>query len=138
MKRFSHGIFENENVSVDLTPLIDIVFVILMAFMIAVPLLRLESISLASATKEQPALGKEQQTAIIIKVFADLSIQLNDQPVSLQNLQAQLAVLHQKYPHTIPLLLQDGDTPFRHYQRIKSTIESAGFRELHIALQATT
>ena len=35
----------------------------------------------------------------------------------------------------IPLLLQDGDTTFKLYQEIKSTIEEAGFQELHIALK---
>lgn len=137
MKRFSYDSLGDEDASVNLTPLIDIVFVILMAFMIAVPLLRLDSISLASSSQDNPPLGKEQQTPIVIKVFADHSIQLNDQLISLSELQSQLGVLHQQHPHVVPLLLQDGDTPFRYYQTIKSTIESAGFRELHIALQST-
>ena len=49
MKRFFHEDLE-EDPNVNLTPLIDIVFVILMAFMIAMPLIKIDSISLAPGT----------------------------------------------------------------------------------------
>lgn len=126
-----------EEASVNLTPLIDIVFVILMAFMIAVPLLRLDAIALAVGSSNKPVLEKEQLSSIVIKVFIDKSITLNDQTVSLQELKTQLTLLHQQYPQETPLLLQDGDIPFRYYQDIKSTVEASGFHELHIALQPT-
>lgn len=135
--KYVHYEDSEEDVSVNLTPLIDIVFVILMAFMIAVPLLRLDSIALAMSSSDKPVLEKEQLSSIVIKVFIDKSITLNDQTVSLQELKTQLTLLYQQYPQVTPLLLQDGDIPFRYYQDIKSTVEASGFHELHIALQPT-
>ncbi|SYX09433.1 biopolymer transport protein ExbD,protein TolR,Biopolymer transport protein ExbD/TolR [Chlamydia poikilotherma] len=125
-----------EDPNVNLTPLIDIVFVILMAFMIAMPLIRLDSIALAPGTKEHKVLGKDDELPITIKVLADNTITLNDQVLSLMELKTQLTLLYQRYPNRVPLLLQDGDTPFRLYQEVKTTIESAGFHELHIALKS--
>ncbi|WP_348663401.1 ExbD/TolR family protein [Chlamydia vaughanii] len=135
MKR---SIFEEaeEDPSVNLTPLIDIVFVILMAFMIAMPLIRLDSIALAPGTKNHKVLGKDEELPTTIKVLADHTITLNDKPLSLRELKTQLTLLHQQHPSRVPLLLQDGDTPFKLYQEVKTTIESAGFHELHIALKS--
>ncbi|EPP34804.1 biopolymer transport ExbD/TolR family protein [Chlamydia ibidis] len=124
-----------EDPTVNLTPLIDIVFVILMAFMIAMPMIRLDSIALAPGAKDHKVLGKDEDAPTLIKIFADKTIALNDHKMSLKELQTQLSLLHKQYPHRVPVLLQDGDTPFRLYQEVKIIIESAGFHELHVALQ---
>lgn len=125
-----------EESSVNLTPLIDIVFVILMAFMITMPLLRLDSIALAPGTQKHEIFEKKEELPTTIKVFADCTITLNDQALALGELKAQLTRLYQQNPHRIPLLLQDGNTPFKVYQEVKATVESAGFPELHIALKS--
>ncbi|BAE80812.1 energy transducer [Chlamydia felis Fe/C-56] len=125
-----------EDPSVNLTPLIDIVFVILMAFMIAMPLIRLDSIALAPGAENHKVLGENNEPQTIIKVFADRTITLNDRALSLGELKTQLSLLHQQHPNRVPLLLQDGETPFKLYQEVKTTIESAGFHELHIALKS--
>ncbi|EPP36188.1 hypothetical protein BOKEGFJH_00731 [Chlamydia avium] len=125
-----------EESNVNLTPLIDIVFVILMAFMITMPLIRLDSITLAPGTEKHEALEKDETSTTVIKVFADCTISLNDQILSLRELKTQLTLLHQQYPQRIPLLLQDGNTPFKVYQEVKAIVESAGFHELHIALKS--
>lgn len=54
MKRFVYEDLE-EDPSVNLTPLIDIVFVILMAFMIAMPLIKIDRISLATGSSSHQA-----------------------------------------------------------------------------------
>lgn len=134
MKRFLHEDLE-EDPSVNLTPLIDIVFVILMAFMIAMPLIKIDTISLAKGTSSHQPLNQQESKPAEIKVFRNHTITLNDVPISLQELRSQLLVIHTQHPLTIPLLLQDGDTAFKLYQEIKSIIEEAGFQELHIALK---
>ncbi|ANH78585.1 ExbD/TolR family protein [Candidatus Chlamydia sanziniae] len=135
MKRYSVEEVEEEP-TVNLTPLIDIVFVILMAFIIAVPLIRLDSIALAPGSQEQERITDQENKTIVIKVFADNSVTLNDAWVSLQDLSPQLSLLYKQYPNHVPLLLQDGDTTFKVYQKIKMAVEAAGFHELHVALQS--
>ncbi|ADH18306.1 ExbD/TolR family protein [Chlamydia trachomatis] len=134
MKRFVYEDLE-EDPSVSLTPLIDIVFVILMAFMIAMPLIKIDRISLATGSSSHQAFKKQESQQAEIKVFRNHTITLNDLPMSLQELRSQLTVIHAQHPNIVPLLLQDGDTAFKLYQEIKSTIEEAGFQELHVALK---
>ncbi|AAD18922.1 ExbD [Chlamydia pneumoniae TW-183] len=131
--RFTEEI--EEEPLVNLTPLIDIVFVILMAFIVAVPLIKLDSIALAPGTQEQEVLSSENDSIAVIKVFADHSLTLNEHPITLQELTVRLTLLHKAYPEKTPLLLQDGETSFRTYQNVKNAIEAAGFHELHVALQ---
>ncbi|MBQ8498909.1 biopolymer transporter ExbD [Chlamydia sp.] len=134
MKRFFYE-DQEEDPSVNLTPLIDIVFVILMAFMIAMPLIKIDTLSLAPGSSSHQSLDQQSSSRAEIKVFRNYTITLNDSPLSIQELRSQLAIIHTQYPNTVPLLLQDGDTTFKLYQEIKSTIEEAGFQELHIALK---
>ncbi|SPN73898.1 biopolymer transport protein ExbD,protein TolR,Biopolymer transport protein ExbD/TolR [Chlamydia serpentis] len=124
-----------EEPTVNLTPLIDIVFVILMAFIITVPLIKLDSIALAPGTQNQELLNDQEASTAVIKVLADHSLTLNDHPVTLEDLTQQLTLFHKTHPEYTPLLLQDGRTTFRTYQQVKHAIEAAGFHELHVALQ---
>lgn len=121
-----------EEPAVNLTPLIDIVFVILMAFMVAMPLIRIDQIMLAPGSQEMVSLS--QDVPVTIKVFADHSIVLNGEKITLSQLKERLVYLRQHYPQHVPLLLQDGETSFKLYQEIKMTVEAAGFHELQIAL----
>ncbi|ETR79544.1 Biopolymer transport protein ExbD/TolR, partial [Chlamydia pneumoniae B21] len=90
--RFTEEI--EEEPLVNLTPLIDIVFVILMAFIVAVPLIKLDSIALAPGTQEQEVLSSENDSIAVIKVFADHSLTLNEHPITLQELTVRLTLLH--------------------------------------------
>ncbi|MEG0037176.1 MAG: biopolymer transporter ExbD [Victivallaceae bacterium] len=117
---------------INLTPLIDVVFVILMAFMVIMPLIGLDTISLADTQKESVIQTPDQ--GLIIKVFADNRILLNDREMSLAELTSSLIENRKIRPEIIPLLLQDGNSSFRIYQSVKEAAEQAGFSKLNIAL----
>lgn len=120
--------------TVDLTPLIDVVFVILMTFVIAVPMISLDHVQLAPGTTQHPQTLSETPR-ITIKVRADHSVEINDQLIPDNQLPDVMRKLYQQYPREIPLLLQDQNSLFKQYQQIKSLAEQAGFQHIHVALQ---
>lgn len=126
-----------DDIEINLTPLIDVVFVILIMFIVVAPLLEKEEISLAPAPsiskKEADAIA--QQSPIVIHVRADQSIQLNHATVSMDQLKQALLVSHSSYPEAHPQLFQDEKASFGIYQKVKNAVAEAGFETLDVLLQ---
>ena len=126
-----------EEAHVNLTPLIDVVFVVLIIFIIIAPMLELDRVQLASsARKEQrdTAVAPEN-SPIAIHVRADNSIWLNSRAVSPKELLGLLKEAHDKYPLKIPQLFHDRKAYFESYQTVKNAVECAGFEQLDVILQ---
>lgn len=128
---------EGEEPAVNLTPLIDVVFVILIMFIVVAPMLELENIELAAASASPQAthaLTKEQ-SPVNIQVFADDKIQINKMQVSPERLGDLLLEAKKLYPTVIPQLYYDKRATFGTYQTVKNAVEFAGFEELDLVLQ---
>lgn len=120
---------------INLTPLIDVVFVILISFMVVAPLLDLDNIELAGGIE-----GHEQTTAdadkspIRIHVYQDNSLRLNEQKLLLPQLKSTLAKMHTQLPGAKPLIFHDRRAHFGTYQEVKNAVEIAGFEEMDVVL----
>lgn len=122
-----------EEPSLNLTPLIDVVFVILIMFIIIAPLLESDRIDLASAPSlEAATLNK---SPITIQVDATDHIFLNAQLMNLSDLSGALQVAKQRHPDAHPQIFHDKKATFGTYQSIKNLIEHAGFSEMEVILK---
>ncbi|WP_213358232.1 ExbD/TolR family protein [Chlamydiifrater phoenicopteri] len=135
MKRFLFTSKEDKEPSVDLTPLIDVVFVILMTFMVSVPFIRLDSIALSPSTTKNTSTPEQKLPEIILRVSAEGAVTVNDQPADIHSLSLKLKSLKQQHPLAIPLLLHDEKASFGTYRKIKDQVEAVGFKDLHVALR---
>jgi biopolymer transport protein ExbD len=120
---------------VNLTPLIDVVFVVLISFMLLAPMLDLDSIQLAPGgeTSKKEALQKESQLSISIR--ADNSIWFQGRPTNLKELAKVLSLEKKRRPNEIPQLIPDASSHFQTYQEVKNILESCGFEQLDIILR---
>lgn len=132
--RFESETGYNEN-PIDLTPLIDVVFVVLITFMVIAPLLSLESINLSQSGSPQKKELSAPDVPVTIKLFEGGQVKINDQAVSISGLEACLKGLKQKHPETTPLLLSDKKAHFGAYIKVKGALEKVGFEKLHIAVE---
>jgi biopolymer transport protein ExbD len=133
-------IIESEEPTVNLTPLIDVVFVILIMFIVVAPILELEKLQLAdasSANKDTQTLAKEA-SLVSIHVFPDDTVQINKIPVSTDRLGDLLLEAKNLHPEIIPQLYYDKRATFGTYQSVKNAVELAGFEELDLILQPPT
>jgi len=120
---------------INLTPLIDVVFVVLITFMLVAPALDIDPIVLAygsSAKKEETVF---QNSPLAISVQADNSIWFRNKKVSLSELEASLKQERKKQPRAIPQVLHDYRAQFGTYQAVKNTLESAGFEQMDVILK---
>jgi biopolymer transport protein ExbD len=129
-----HNADENH---LNLTPLIDVVFVVLIMFIIIAPMLELDRIQLASGahrdTKEMSVV--QENSPVAIHVHADNTIWFQNKTVTEQELLQLLKEAKRLYPQKIPQLFHDKKAQFGIYQNVKNAVEMAGFEQLDVILQ---
>ncbi len=117
---------------INLTPLIDVVFVILIMFIIVAPLLQVDQVELAESISSE---NVEMKSAIAIHVLQDDSIQFNGTHVSLKELAQKLQHAKEQHPTSKPQLFQDKGSHFGAYQSVKNIVAAAGFDQLDVILK---
>jgi biopolymer transport protein ExbD len=126
-----------EEPTVNLTPLIDVVFVILIMFIVIAPLLELDRVDLADAppAKLTSASSVQESSPITVHVHADNSIWLNNQAVTPNELFMQLKQAKITFPQAHPQVFHDKKAHFGTYQSVKNAAEEAGFSHIDIILK---
>jgi biopolymer transport protein ExbD len=119
---------------VNLTPLIDVVFVVLIAFILIAPLLHYEQVDLAQGAANLTSSAITQPSAIAISVRANNTVVINEQVIPLENLAMQLKQLKMQFPQTTPQLFHDQRATFGTYCQVKHALEQAGYHQLDIVL----
>lgn len=118
---------------INLTPLIDVVFVVLITFMLIAPILNVDNVDLAQGGRPQK--GAAQSSPVAISVHADNSIWLGGQKMTLAQLEQKLKEEKKLHPGTVPQLIQDSRAQFGVYQSVKNILESVGFEQMDIVLK---
>ena len=123
-----------EEEETSLTPLIDVVFVVLILFILVAPMVEIDRIHLAEApTREMP--DTVSPANLSIHVREDNTIWIGRQSIHLDRLRPLLMALYQKDPKQSPQLYQDRKAEFGVYQLVKNAVEEAGFAELEVVLE---
>ncbi|MFI0434410.1 MAG: ExbD/TolR family protein [Parachlamydiaceae bacterium] len=130
-----HSPFEEP--TVNLTPLIDVVFVILIMFIVIAPLLELDHIELADAPQASSTSPSsvQENSPITIHVHENNSISFNGRLVTVKELTRLLKEAKIKYPQTHPHIFHDRKAQFGTYQSVKNAAEEAGFSHIDIILK---
>ncbi len=121
---------------VNLTPLIDVVFVVLISFMLISPILEIETIDLANGgtEKKQDALPPESSPLTVL-VQKDNTLWMQGERISLDQLEKTLRAQKKLFPGKIPQVIHDKNASFGTYQTVKNTFEKCGFEQLDIVLK---
>ena len=135
MRRYS----QRQNLStlseINVTPLLDLAFVLLIIFMITTPLLE-SSMNLvipSSGTKNPPINTAQVQTVSIDR--AD-TIRFNNQVMDLQTLTTELVQLKQTNPDIAIVIRPDRDLPVQKLVGVMDALQRAGITKVGIATKA--
>lgn len=126
-----------EEPMINLTPLIDVVFVILIMFIVVAPLLELDRVELADASADplDNTITVQENSPISIHVNKDNAIVFNNQRVTLVQLTERLREAKKRYPKARPQIFHDRRAHFGTYQSIKNAAEAAGFQQMDVILK---
>ncbi len=136
-RSFQNSSSSTDEASPNLTPLIDVVFVVLIMFIIIAPMLEVDKVSLAAAAPHEvkKAVNIQESSPITIHVRADNTILLNSLKVQPDELVLLLKNAKRQNPNKIPQLFHDKKAYFGTYQLVKNAVEISGFDELDVILQ---
>lgn len=124
-----------EEPTINLTPLIDVVFVILIMFIMIAPLVEMDKVELAQGSQTSKEMTNSQTSSpIVIHVQKDNQIYLNQQRILISELTGLLQQKKLQYPSAVPQLFHDRTAHFGVYQSVKNAAEEAGFLQLDIVL----
>lgn len=134
-RSFSHQDTSSEENLVNLTPLIDVVFVVLILFILIAPMVEADRVQLSFFSSEltHPI---HENTAEAIYVHEDNSIWLNQKKISEEQLLNCLKDLHQKKGNIPVQLFHDKRAQFGVYQSVKNAAELAGFEQLDVIVKS--
>ena len=132
--KWSHAQDPMDEGTINLTPLIDVVFVVLIMFIIIAPLIEIDRIALASG-KPVKKHAPMHQKPITIHVKADNTIWINHKCIPEQNLGLVLKELFEAYPNQTPQLYHDKCAYFGTYQKVKNALETVGFEQMDVILK---
>ena len=121
---------------INLTPLLDVLFVVLILFMLAAPLLQIDKVELAQSGPESKNLSSSTSPLLNILVTKENHILIGHKEVPHHLLVPLLKALKTRYPTDVPTVFHDEKATFGTYQTLKNALEEAGFHEMEIAVKA--
>ncbi len=115
---------------INVTPLVDVMLVLLIIFMITAPLMTHKvTVKLPLATLDQkPPLVKVAPVTLAIKANGELY--WDDERVSLSQLEAKLAVAVQRTPQPMVNVRADGNTKYGIIHDAVNTVRKGGMRQV--------
>ncbi|HJX98040.1 MAG TPA: biopolymer transporter ExbD [Chthoniobacterales bacterium] len=135
MRRYSQRQTLSSLSEINITPLLDLAFVLLIIFMITTPLLE-NSMSLiipSSGVKNSAVPATQVQT---ISIDRNEMIRLNNKPVDVDGLGAQLAELKRANPDVAVVIRPDRDLPVQRLITLMDALQRARIMKVGIATRA--
>lgn len=123
----------SEEPLLNLTPLIDVVFVLLITFLLISPMLNIDHVELATAGVLNKTNANHAPLAITLR--GDDTIWFQGHRVTIGELAKNLKREKGHSPQSFPQLIADKNCHFGLYQEIKNLLEECGFQQMDVVLQ---
>jgi biopolymer transport protein ExbD len=132
MRRYSQRQSLSSLSEINITPLLDLAFVLLIIFMITTPLLE-NSVNLVipSSGEKNPSINASQVQ--MISIDHNEVIRLNNQPVDLDSLGAQLLEIKRTNPEVAVVIRPDRDLPVQKLVNLMDALQRAEITKVGIA-----
>jgi len=140
MLNMSSKQIDEEDAQINMTPLLDVLFVLLLLFILIAPFLQVDRVELVPAIVEAKNLtvaNFETRSELIIEVDQHNHVLVNNKSVELSKLENYLKEMQLQPSKIVPLLIEDQKSTFGTFETIKQTLEKSGFRQLDVVLKTS-
>jgi biopolymer transport protein ExbD len=131
MRRYSDKQALTTLSEINVTPLLDLAFVLLIIFMITTPLLE-RSMDLIVPTSEAAEGAVDPAKVLTVSVDREDAIQLDKEAVTLASLEAKLAASHATDPQTAVVVRAHRDLPVQRFINVMDVIARAGITKVGV------
>lgn len=131
MRRYSDKQGLSTLSEINVTPLLDLAFVLLIIFMITTPLLE-NSMDLIVPTSQAADGAVDPAKVLTVSIDRDDVIKLEDETVTLGSLEEQLMALRQSEPQTAVVVRAHRDLPVQRFINVMDVIARAGVTKVGV------
>ena len=132
MKRYSQRNGHSAMAELNVTPLLDLAFVLLIIFIITTPLLESSvTLNLPTAT-ERPTPPLDPKSIRTINITRAGQVYLNDKPVELPVLEQELAEFHETTPDGAVVVRADKSLPYQQVVDVYDIIQRAKIERMSL------
>lgn len=125
-----------EPAGIQLAPMIDIVFLLLIFFIVTWQFTRSETeLSVSVPTAEEGADPQRQRGEIIINILSNNTIRVEGVTVTLEQLQSKLAVIAEQHENQPVRIRGDGQVAYQGIVEVIDTCQKAGIWNISFATQ---
>jgi biopolymer transport protein TolR len=111
---------------INVTPLVDVMLVLLIIFMITAPLLNNSGVAIDLPKEVAPPLDEAQEDQLILELDAELRLYLNETQYTLEELQPKLKALAEVRPDAPVFLRADGSVAYKEVAAILALAKRSG------------
>jgi biopolymer transport protein TolR len=114
---------------INVTPLVDVMLVLLIIFMVTAPMMR-EGISVDLPSEKGKPIPQQEKLQIVVSVSKDGSVYINEEKVDLQDLAATIKESAAKTPNQEVYLRADKNVSYGTVVKIMANLRSSGIQNL--------
>lgn len=110
---------------INVTPLVDVMLVLLIIFMVTAPMLNNAGVAIDLPKEDAPPLDMSEDQ-LILSIDGDLKVYLNDSEYPREELSAKLTAIAKANPEAPVFLRASGDVPYRVVAELLADAKAAG------------
>jgi biopolymer transport protein TolR len=134
---FSGGNSGGTMSDINVTPLVDVMLVLLIIFMVTAPMLNNAGIEIDLPQADTPPLDMDDEDQLILSVDADSQVYINDQetPFDIDELGTRLQAIAKANPDQPVFLRAHGDLAYRDVVRVLEVAKGAGMPRVGLVFE---
>ena len=111
---------------INVTPLVDVMLVLLIIFMITAPMMNNSGVDIDLPKVDAPPLDRDQEDQLIISIDGDLNYYINDSMFPKDEMRAKLKAIAEANPGQAVFLEADGTVPYSEVAAVVGDAKLAG------------
>ncbi|NOT58124.1 MAG: protein TolR [Deltaproteobacteria bacterium] len=120
---------QEENISqINITPLVDVMLVLLVIFMVTAPILQ-QGVAVDLPQVTTGALESKEES-LVVSLSREAKVHLNERAITLSDLQERLSEIAQKTPNRPVYLRADKGVPYGKVVEVMAVVRNAGIQKL--------
>ena len=118
---------------INVTPLVDVMLVLLIIFMVTAPLLT-QGVNVDLPDTQSPPMQQNVEP-LVISIKSDGSIFLQKHAITLEQLAPRIAAMRKEKPDLPVFIRGDAKTPYERVAQVMGRLESAGIRKVGLVTE---
>ncbi len=120
---------------INVTPLVDVMLVLLIIFMVTAPMLNNAGVEIDLPKADTPPLSMDDEEQLVLSMDKDRMVWIDETSFTLEELLPKLALIAENNPEQPVFLRADGDLPYREVVGLLELAKQAGMPRVGLVFE---